>query len=81
VNHALDSWPASTDAFPEKARAAYVRALSDPATVHANCEEYRAAAPIDGEHDAADLANVETGKWPIKCPAHVLWVKDGPLDE
>ena len=33
----------------------YVRAMSDPATIHAMCEDYRAGASIDLKHDAADL--------------------------
>jgi haloacetate dehalogenase len=85
VSYALDSWSASAgvDAFPGQVRAAYVRALSDPATVHAICEEYRAAATIDCEHDAADLAatNADAGEQPIKYPALVLWARGGPLDE
>ena len=37
------------------ARARRIRALlRDPATIHATCEDYRAAATIDLEHDAAD---------------------------
>jgi haloacetate dehalogenase len=34
----------------------YLRCFRDPATLHASCEDYRAAASIDLEHDAADLA-------------------------
>src|SRR5262249_54037918 len=70
------SWSTRADAFPDQVRAEYVRALSTPATVHAICEEYRAAATIDCEHDAADM-----GKQPITCPVLVLWSKDGPLNE
>lgn len=81
VNYALDSWSARAGAFPEEIRAAYVRALSDPATVHAICEEYRAAATIDCEHDAADLADAAVGQPPIRCPMLVLWAREGPLDE
>ena len=32
----------------------YLRCYRDPATIHAICEDYRAAASIDLEHDAAD---------------------------
>ena len=31
-------------------------ASADPATIHASCEDYRAAASIDLEHDEADVA-------------------------
>jgi haloacetate dehalogenase len=35
-------------------RAAYIEAPRDPARVHAICEEYRAAATLDYEHDLED---------------------------
>ena len=34
----------------------YVRCFSDPAAIEASCEDYRAAATIDLEHDDADAA-------------------------
>ena len=40
--------------FDPRALAEYERCFSEPATVHATCEDYRAAAGIDLEHDAAD---------------------------
>ena len=40
--------------FAPEAWAEYLRAMSDPACVHAMCEDYRAAATIDLEHDRAD---------------------------
>lgn len=40
-----------------------------------------AAATIDCEHDAADLADAERGKQPIECPLLVLWAKGSPFDE
>jgi haloacetate dehalogenase len=45
--------------------------MSDPACVHAMCEDYRAAATIDLEHDRADR---DAGK-KIACPLRVLWSK------
>jgi haloacetate dehalogenase len=47
----------------------YVRAFSDPAAIHASCEDFRAAANIDLEMDKADD---EAGR-KIECPLHVLW--------
>lgn len=32
----------------------YVRRLRDPETIHATCEDYRATATLDYEHDAED---------------------------
>ena len=37
------------------AYAEYRRCFSDPATIHASCEDYRAAATIDLAHDEADM--------------------------
>jgi len=41
--------------FTAAAMAEYIRCFSDPATIHATCEEYRAGASIDLEHDRATL--------------------------
>ena len=47
VDHMLDDLSASADVFPPEVRAEYVGKLSDPAAIHAICEEYRAAATLD----------------------------------
>ena len=54
----------------------YVSNYRDPARVHGICEEYRAAATIDVEHDRSDK---EAGKR-IECPMLHLWAQGGPLD-
>jgi haloacetate dehalogenase len=54
----------------------YVSTYRDPVRVHGICEEYRAAATIDVEHDRADK---EAGKR-IECPMLHLWAQGGPLD-
>ena len=54
----------------------YVSTYRDPARVHGICEEYRAAATIDVEHDRVDK---EAGKR-IECPMLHLWAQGGPLD-
>jgi haloacetate dehalogenase len=54
----------------------YVSTYRDPACVHGICEEYRAAATIDVEHDRVDK---ETSKR-IECPMLHLWAERGPLD-
>jgi haloacetate dehalogenase len=51
----------------------YLRCFRDPATIHAICEDYRAAASIDLAHDAADLSRK------IECPLLVLWSEKGPF--
>lgn len=56
-----------------EAEAAFLRAFRNPATVHALCEDYRAGASIDLEHDEADL---KAGR-KIGCPLLVLWGAKG----
>jgi haloacetate dehalogenase len=53
------------------AYAEYRRCFSDPATIHATCEDYRAAATIDLVHDEADMNRK------ITCPTLVLWGANG----
>ena len=60
---------------PTEVRAAYVEALRDPGHAHAVCEEYRAAATINREHDRADRASSRC----IGCPLLVLWSAKGAL--
>lgn len=57
--------------FDPRALAEYERCFRDPATIHATCEDYRAAATIDLDHDAAD-ANAR-----MTCPLLVLWGEKG----
>jgi haloacetate dehalogenase len=73
VNHMLDSWSEDPTAFPDQLRAAYVEPFTDPATVAAICEEYRAAATLDVAHDDQDQ-----GRRAIRCPVLVLWSALGP---
>lgn len=49
----------------------YRRCFSDPAAIHASCEDYRAAASIDLVHDEADMDKK------IACPVLVLWGAKG----
>ena len=74
VDHMLDTWSGTPDAFPDDVRAEYRRAFANPATVHAICEEYRAAATLDRQHDEADR-----GRRRIACPTLVLWSARGAL--
>jgi haloacetate dehalogenase len=53
----------------------YSRYVSDYATVEAMCNDYRAAASIDLEHDREDRA---AGRH-IRCPVHALWSRDGTV--
>lgn len=67
---------AGMSAFTPETYAAYLSYVSDPATMHAMCEDYRAAASIDLEHDRADR---EAGK-KIACPLHVIWGEHGVVN-
>jgi haloacetate dehalogenase len=51
----------------------YLRTFRQPDTIHAICEDYRAAASIDLAHDKADLDKR------IECPLLVLWSEKGPF--
>jgi len=75
ANTRLTSSGSKAKAFPNWARTAYVDALRDPDHVHIICEEFRAAAGIDCEHDKADL---NAGRQ-IECPSLVLWSNQGGL--
>lgn len=55
--------------------AEYRRCYRDPATRHAICEDYRAAASIDLDHDAADSDRR------IEAPLLLLWGAKGTVGE
>ncbi len=66
--------PGGIKVFDKRALAQYVHAFRDPRTIHATCEDYRAAAGIDLEHDRKDLRKK------IKMPVLVLWGKLGVIE-
>ena len=70
----LGSWGADADSFSAEAMAEYVRCFTNPDTIHATCEDYRAAASIDLEHDEADM------EAKISCPVLVLWGAKGLME-
>jgi len=76
IDDALGAWGTAPAVFPAHVRAAYVEALRDPAHLHAICEEYRAAATLDREHDRADR---RPGRR-IACPLLALWSRGGAVD-
>lgn len=76
VDDALGGWGSSAAAFSPEVRAAYVEAIQESEHAHAICEEYRAAATMDREHDRQDLAHGRR----ITCPILALWGAGGPLD-
>jgi haloacetate dehalogenase len=66
-------WSGRALPVAEEAIAEYVRCFRDPAAIHASCEDYRAAASIDLEHDRADRDR------PVECPLLVLWGEHGRM--
>ncbi len=59
--------------FDKDALAEYKRCFRNPETIHAICEDYRAAASIDLEHDEKDMASGRK----IDCPVLLLWGATG----
>jgi len=59
--------------FNKEALAEYKRCFRNPETIHAICEDYRAGASIDLEHDEKDI---KTGR-KIGCPVLLLWGATG----
>ena len=51
----------------------YLRVRRDPANIHGMCEDYRAGASIDLQHDKADLDKK------IQCPLLTLWGAKAPM--
>jgi haloacetate dehalogenase len=60
-------------AITPEAFSEYLRCFRDPATIHATCEDYRAAASIDLVHDDADMDRKVT------CPVLALWGEKGVM--
>ena len=73
LNETLRRWAAPGFQFDPAALAAYERAFDDASTIHAQCEDYRAAATIDLVHDAEDAGAR------IACPLMVLWGERGAM--
>ncbi len=71
VRRKLAQWGADESAFSPEAVDEYVRCFSDPAVIHASCEDYRAAAGIDLVHDGEDRGRK------LACPLLVLWGDKG----
>ena len=64
-------WGRTAGAITPEAFAEYLRCFQRPGVIHATCEDYRAAAGIDLDHDAADAGAKLT------MPLLALWGRDG----
>lgn len=74
VRRKLAGWgTGGLEVFDPLALAEYERCFQPPEAVHAMCEDYRASASIDLEHDAQDNAL-------ITCPLLVLWGEKGVVN-
>ena len=62
---------AAGEGLTDEAFAEYLRVFRDPKTIHACCEDYRAAASIDLVHHQED------GGRKIECPLQILWGEKG----
>jgi len=83
LRHKMAEGSAGMKPFAPEAWAEYERCFT-PGAIHASCEDYRAAASIDLEHDRADR---EAGRR-LAAPLLALWGRHGiiercfrPLDE
>ena len=73
LHRLLGSWGSGLDAHEPEALREYERVFADPAARRAMIEDYRAAASIDLEHDAASAAAGQR----IAAPCLVLWGERG----
>jgi haloacetate dehalogenase len=69
----LGRGPSKLKHFDRRAVAEYVRTFKDPRTIHASCEDYRAAATIDLVHDKKDRGKK------ITMPLLALWGRQGVI--
>lgn len=84
IGAAPDTWwrahtsrePKPPDFFDPDALADYLSAVHDPEMIRGMCEDYRAAASIDLEHDRASRA---AGR-KIQCPLLVLWGRKAKIE-
>ncbi|MEH6477519.1 MAG: alpha/beta hydrolase [Sneathiella sp.] len=60
--------------FAPEALTEYLTAFTDPEAIRASCEDYRAAASIDIDHDDQD------GTRKLSMPIQILWAKRGVIE-
>ena len=71
IRSSFQRFPSWESIFPSEALEEYVRCSTDPDSIHAMCEDYRAGASIDLVHDDEDFENK------ITCPHLALWSDRG----
>ena len=70
----LGRYGSTAETFSPEALAEYERCF-DERTVHASCEDYRAAASVDLSHDESDRDNDRR----VECPLLALWGRNGAM--
>ena len=75
LRHKMGDGAAGMAPFAPQAWAEYERCFT-PEAIHASCEDYRAAATTDLEHDRADR---DAGR-KLSCPLLVLWGAHGVVE-
>jgi len=74
LHHKLGGWgTGGMEHIEAAALAEYERCFIQPETIHAMCEDYRASASIDLEHDRSSRAAGQK----IACDTRVLWGERG----
>jgi haloacetate dehalogenase len=76
LEHKISSGSAGMSPFTPEALESY-RSAFTPETIHATCEDYRAAASIDLEHDRADR---QAGR-KLTMPLLALWGQTGAIQK
>ncbi len=72
----LGGWGSLGHQFYEpEALAEYLRCFSQPEAVHGACEDYRASATVDLEHDRTSRRDGHQ----VQCDLHVLWGTRGVI--
>ena len=73
MDNCLKKWSGDHKFGP--AEEAYLLAFCKPERLHASCEDYRAAATIDLEHDREDRDEL------LNIPIQILWGKQGVIGQ
>jgi haloacetate dehalogenase len=85
INESPETWffghtsrePKGRDFFASNALADYLEHVRDPEMIRGMCEDYRAAASIDLDHDRASRAAGDK----VRCPMLVLWGEKGKIGQ
>lgn len=77
LRQTMGSRSAGLAPFTAEALAEYLRCLKLPGAAHGLCEDYRASAGIDLDHDRADIA---AGRM-VECEMLALWGADGAVEK